>query len=98
MLFEFASGGTFLSFENMRGILGLMPEMGLVAIGVSILMIADEFDLSIGAVFALARMVMAVSMVAAFPFVPAVLLGLLAAAVSVFLNGFITLASASPPS
>ncbi len=81
MLFEFASGGTFLSFENMRGVLGLMPEMGLVAIGVSILMIANEFDLSVGAVFALAPMVMAVSMVAAFPFVPAVLLGLLTAAV-----------------
>lgn len=41
----------------------------------------DEFDLSVGAVFALAPMVMAVSMVAAFPFVPAVLLGLLTAAV-----------------
>ena len=42
VLFEFASGGTFLSFENMRGILGLMPEMGLVAIGVSILKIAGR--------------------------------------------------------
>jgi simple sugar transport system permease protein len=65
----------------MRGVLGLMPETGLVAIGVSILMIANEFDLSGGAVFAPAPMVMAVSMVATFPFVPAVLLGLLAAAV-----------------
>ena len=88
VLFEFASGGTF---ENMRGVLGLMPRWGLVAIGVTILMIAGEFDLSVRAVFVLAPMVMAVSMVAAVPFVPAVLLGLLAAAVFGFLNGFITL-------
>src|ERR1700759_1315392 len=52
VLFEIASGGTFLSYENVRGILGLLPEVGLVAIGVTILMIAGEFDLSVGAVFA----------------------------------------------
>ena len=39
VLFEIASGGTFLSYENVRGILGLLPEVGLVAIGVTILMI-----------------------------------------------------------
>jgi len=60
ILFEIASNGTFLSYENVRGILGLLPEVGLVAIGVTILMIAGEFDLSVGSVFALAPMVMAV--------------------------------------
>ena len=60
----------------MRGVLGLLPEMGLVAIGVTILMIAGEFDLSVGSVFALMPMVMAISMVAGVPFAPAVLLGL----------------------
>ena len=61
----------------MRGVLRLLQRWGLVAIGVTILMIAGEFDLSVRAVFVLAPMVMAVSMVAAVPFVPAVLLGLL---------------------
>jgi simple sugar transport system permease protein len=96
VLFEFTSGGAFLSYENMRGVLGLLPEVALVAIGVTILMIAGEFDLSVGSVFALAPMVMAVSMVAGVPFIPAVLLGLLAAAVVGFLNGFITLRFAIP--
>ena len=96
ILFEIASNGTFLSYENVRGILGLLPEVGLVAIGVTILMIAGEFDLSVGSVFALAPMVMAVSMVAGVPFVPAVLLGLVAAAFVGFLNGFITLRFAIP--
>lgn len=96
VVFEFTSGGAFLSYENMRGVLGLLPEVALVAIGVTILMIAGEFDLSVGSVFALAPMVMAVSMVAGVPFIPAVLLGLLAAAVFGFLNGFITLGFAIP--
>src|SRR5271157_5259305 len=54
VLFEITSNGFFLSYENMRGVLGLTPETGLVAIGVTILMIAGEFDLSVGSVFALA--------------------------------------------
>jgi len=96
VLFEIASGGTFLSYENVRGILGLLPEVGLVAIGVTILMIAGEFDLSVGSVFALAPMVMAVVMVAGVPFAPALLLGLVVAGFVGFLNGFITLRFAIP--
>ncbi len=95
-LFEITSGGFFLSYENMRGVLGLLPEVALVAIGVTILMIAGEFDISVGSVFALAPMVMAVSMGAGVPFAPAVLLGLAAAAVVGYLNGSITLRFAIP--
>jgi simple sugar transport system permease protein len=96
VLFEISSNGAFLSYENVRGVLGLLPEVGLVAIGVTILMIAGEFDLSVGSVFALAPMVMAVSMVAGVPFAPAVLLGLVIAAFVGLLNGFITLRFAIP--
>jgi len=96
VLFEFTSSGAFLSYENVRGVLGLVPEMALVAMGVTVLMIAGEFDLSVGSVFALTPMVMAVSMVAGVPFVPAVLLGLAAGAAVGFLNGFITLRFAIP--
>ena len=71
----------------MRGVLGLLPEMGLVAMGVTILMIAGEFDISVGSVFALAPMVMAISLVAGFSFAPAVLFGLAAAAGIGFVNG-----------
>jgi simple sugar transport system permease protein len=70
--------------------------MGLVAMGVTVLMIAGEFDISVGSVFALAPMVMAVLMEASVPFSPAVLLGLAAAAVVGVLNGFITLRFAIP--
>ncbi len=96
VLFEITSNGFFLSYENMRGVLGLLPEMALVAMGVTILMIAGEFDISVGSVFALAPMTMAVSMVAGVPFVFAALLGLAAAAAVGFLNGLITLRFAIP--
>lgn len=90
-IFEFTSRGFLLSYDNLRGVLGLLPEMGLVAIGVTILMIAGEFDISVGSVFALAPMVMAITMNKGAPFVAAVLLGLLAAAVIGMVNGLITL-------
>ena len=35
---------------------GLLPEVGLVSIGVTILMICGEFDLSVGSTFALTPM------------------------------------------
>jgi simple sugar transport system permease protein len=96
ILFEITSRGVFLSYNNLQGVLGLLPEVALVAIGVTILMIAGEFDLSVGSVFALSPMVMAISMVAGVPFLPAVLLGLLAAVAVGLVNGFITLKFAIP--
>jgi simple sugar transport system permease protein len=96
VLFQITSNGIFLSYNNMQGVLGLLPEVALVAIGVTILMIAGEFDLSVGSVFALSPMVMAISMVAGVPFLPAVLLGLLAAVAVGFVNGMITIKFAIP--
>ena len=55
-LFQVRSQMIFLSAENIRGVLGVLPEVGLVAIGVTLLMICGEFDLSVGSVFALTPM------------------------------------------
>ena len=54
--FEVRSNGVFLSFQNIRGVLGLLPEVGAVTIGFAMLMICGEFDLSVGSVFALMPM------------------------------------------
>ncbi len=95
-LFQARSGGVFLSAVNVQGVLGLLPETALVAIGVTILMICGEFDLSVGSVFALTPMVMAVSMVAGVPFPLAVALGMLAAAGIGLVNGVVTTRFAIP--
>lgn len=96
VLFEFRSNGVFLSLENIRGIMGLLPEVALVAIGVTILMICGEFDLSVGSVFALMPMCIAVMLTHAIPFPMAVILGLVVCAAIGFINGYLTLQFAIP--
>jgi simple sugar transport system permease protein len=91
LVFEIRSNGVFLSTENLRGILGLLPEVGLVSIGVTVLMICGEFDLSVGSMFALMPVSVALMTNAGVPFVPGMLLGLMIAALVGFANGFITL-------
>jgi simple sugar transport system permease protein len=96
LLFEARSGGAFLSPDNLRGMLGLLPEVGLVSIGVTILMICGEFDLSVGSTFALTPMATSLLIIAGAPLLVAILLGLLVAAAIGFVNGFITLTFAIP--
>lgn len=96
ILFQARSGSIFLSPENLRGILGILPEMGLVAIGVTILMICGEFDLSVGSVFALMPMAIAIMLNAGISFPVATLIGLALAALIGFINGYITLKFAIP--
>jgi len=91
LVFEIRSNGVFLSTENLRGILGLLPEVGLVSIGVTVLMICGEFDLSVGSMFALMPVSVALMTNAGVPFVPGMLLGLVIAALVGFANGFLTL-------
>jgi simple sugar transport system permease protein len=91
LVFAFRSNGVFLSADNLRGILGLLPEVGLVSIGVTLLMICGEFDLSVGSMFALMPVSVALMTNHGVPFIPAMLLGLTISAVVGFANGFITL-------
>ncbi len=90
ILFEIRSNGVFITIDNIRGVLGLLPETALVAVGVTLLMICGEFDLSVGSVFALMPMTMAVLVVGGWPFWLAVLAGLALCAVIGFLNGYIS--------
>jgi simple sugar transport system permease protein len=87
----FAIAGDFLSRENITVILETAPELGIVAAGVTVLMICGEFDLSVGSVFALAPIFTASVMNWGVP------AGVAFAAVLVFcgllgaLNGFVTI-------
>src|SRR5579863_1549496 len=90
-LFEMKSGGSFLSLQNIRGILGLLPEVGTVTIGFAMLMICGEFDVSVGSVFAIMPMSIALMLNVGVPFWPAFAVGVAICAVIGFLNAFITL-------
>ena len=89
--FQWRSNGVFLSAENFRGVLGILPEVALVAIGVTLLMICGEFDLSVGSVFALTPMTIAILLNDGLPFWPATLAGLLVAALIGLINGIVTI-------
>lgn len=90
-VFQFLSDGIFLNANNLRGILGILPEIGLMVVGVTILMICGEFDLSVGSVFALMPMIMAVLLADGMPFFVAFLIGTAAAAAIGFINGYLTI-------
>jgi len=90
IVFQFLSDGVFLNANNRRGVLGIIPEVALVAIGVTLLMICGEFDLSVGSVFALMPMTMAVLMVDGWAFVPAVAAGFGVCILVGLANGIIT--------
>jgi simple sugar transport system permease protein len=55
VLVAFAIGDEkFLSPLNVSNMMAFLPELGIIALGMTLLMTAGEFDLSVGAVFALA--------------------------------------------
>jgi ribose/xylose/arabinose/galactoside ABC-type transport system permease subunit len=83
--------GQFLSVNNMKVVLGIAPEVGIVAVGVAVLMIAGEFDISVGATVALAPMLgVVLTHLGMNPYL-AFGLGLLACIAVGFANAFITL-------
>src|SRR5258708_7029006 len=43
----------FLSPLNISNMMAFLPELGIMALGMTLLLTAGEFDLSVGAVFAL---------------------------------------------
>ena len=48
----------FLSFANLGNMFAFIPEFGIVAIGMTLLLTAGEFDLSVGSVFGFAALTM----------------------------------------
>jgi simple sugar transport system permease protein len=95
--FALRSGGLFLSYQNLRGILGLFPELSIMALGFALLMIAGEFDLSIGSVFGLAPIVLcALAQHFGLSFWPCFAAALLMCVGVGLLNGFISLSFGIP--
>lgn len=86
----------FLTWQNFIGIFTTSSELGIIAIGICFLMIAGEFDLSVGSVFAVAPMIGALLANTGFPMVLAFLIGLVFAGIIGLLNGIITIKARIP--
>ena len=96
-IFEiFSAVGFFTSSGLMSSVAALSSSLGMVAIGVTMLMISGEFDLSVSATFAFAPAIMGRLMSASindgldWPILPALLVALAVVALVGLLNGLIT--------
>ena len=85
-------GERFMTAGNLRVILAIVPELGLIALGATLLMISGEFDLSVGSVFAFGTVV-PVILVAKFGVNPWIGFAVATAAAMIigYANAFITL-------
>ncbi len=82
----------FLSTANMGNVLTAAAEMGIIAVGVALLIISGEFDISVGSVYILAPTVMLkLTTVWSIPLWLAFLIALAVAACVGLLNAFLTL-------
>jgi simple sugar transport system permease protein len=95
--FHLASGHLFFTSGQISAVAALSSSVGIVALGVTILMISGEFDLSVSATFALAPILMA-SLVnqAGWPPLAALLLAVSAASVIGLTNGLLTMLTGIP--
>ncbi|MFQ5854789.1 MAG: ABC transporter permease [Anaerolineae bacterium] len=79
----------FLTPVSIANILTFASITGIVVVGVAMLMISGEFDLSVGSTFAVASYVFAVTLNAGVGPIPAVLLALVVSAILGLINGLI---------
>jgi simple sugar transport system permease protein len=86
----------FLTLVAISNILSFASILGIIVVGVAMLMIAGEFDLSVGSNFAVASFVMALTMSAGLAPLPAMLLALLVSALLGAVNGVIVIRSGIP--
>jgi len=95
LFFSFAADN-FLTSVAISNILTFTSIQGIIVVGVAMLMIAGEFDLSVGATFAVASFVFALTMNAGVPPFPAMLLALLVSALLGLVNGLIVVRTGIP--
>ncbi len=86
----------YLSMGNIQLMLKAIPSLVIIVIGVNLLMIAGEFDLSVGAIFTLTALVMAKLFNAGIPLWTSVLAGLACGVLMGLINGFIVVKSNVP--
>jgi simple sugar transport system permease protein len=80
----------FLSSGNIANLAGYTATTAIIAAGEVMVLISGEVDLSVGQVYALSPFVMYYAQQAGFPFVAAILLGLIVAAIVGVINGLLT--------
>ncbi|HZC34163.1 MAG TPA: ABC transporter permease [Chthoniobacterales bacterium] len=90
IIYFWSTAPAFLSIGNVANLAEYAATTAIIAAGEVMVIICAEVDLSAGMVYALAPFVMYFAHEAGIPFVPAILLALVVAAIVGTINGFIT--------
>src|SRR4029077_7400934 len=85
-----STASAFLSPSNIGNLAEYTAMTAIIAAGLVLVLISGEVDLSVGQVYALSPFVMYFAQQAGVPFVPAVGIGLVAAAIVGIVNGVFT--------
>ncbi len=80
----------FLSSRNLLNIGRQVSVLGIMAVGMTFVLITSEVDLSIGSIYALASMATGILIVDQWQLLPAILVGLFIGGVVGFLNGVLS--------
>ncbi len=80
----------FLSAYNLMTIFTVASELGIVTLGVNLVMIAGEFDMSVSSIFALVPILFEILVRSGIPSIISILIVLTFGAAQGFVNGFIT--------
>jgi simple sugar transport system permease protein len=88
-LFFTVRAENFLSLVSLTNILTIASIKGIFIVGVAMLMISGEFDLSVGSTLAVAGYIFALTLEGGMPVVPAMLLALSVSALLGLINGLI---------
>ena len=90
LIFAFSFGNSaFLSVNNGLTVLLQTAVIGLLAIGMTLVIITGGIDLSVGSVLALSGVIAGLSIKAGIPLVPSMVLGVLTGAACGFENGLV---------
>jgi ribose/xylose/arabinose/galactoside ABC-type transport system permease subunit len=96
LVFALWAPSTFLTANAFSSILTSQAVPGIVAIGITLLMIGGEFDLSVGSIVGVSSLVFLSTAVAGLPVPVAILAGLLAGALMGLVNGVLLVATGIP--
>ena len=83
------SSSAFLTIENLMNVIRQVSILGIITIGMTMVIVSGEIDLSVGSVYGMSAMISGVLMTSGVPIWISVIIGLLAGVGAGALNGFL---------
>jgi simple sugar transport system permease protein len=96
LFFAFSAPSTFLSHGSFSSILSSQAVPGIAAIGITLLMISGEFDLSVGSILGVSSLVFLYSAVGGLHILIAACLGILSGCLLGLINGLLLVTTRIP--